>query len=147
MLRRAFCACTWGSAFPLQSDWRRKNAAQGGGVCVEASRSLWKRHCVSNASSRRVHGVCHAPASNIIHSIAPHRDHTELPRRSLRSHCAPTESFDVCRAFAGRWHSDHSALWTTIYKRECYISYLYEGVAPIRNLRRWYVYISVCMKT
>ena len=53
-------------------------------------------------SSRRVYGVCIAPTPNIISiQLRPHGDHTELPRRSLQSHGAHTESFAVCRALDG----------------------------------------------
>ena len=50
---------------------RGKNATAGGGVCTETPRSIWRRHYVSTASSRRVYGVCTAPKPNNIYSIAP----------------------------------------------------------------------------
>ena len=46
---------------------------------------------------------------------------------------APTASFGLYMAFAGRWHSDHSALRTTFYNRECQTNHFYGSEAPIRN--------------
>ena len=72
---------------------RRANADVGGGVCTETSRSPWRCHWVSTASSRRVFGACTACALSVIVSIAFSRrlygvatETIALPRRSYCVH-------------------------------------------------------------
>ena len=65
--------------------------------CMETSLRLPPPHGASTAFALRLNRIAFVP-------LHPHGDHIELPRRSLRSHGATTES-----AFAGRWHSDHSS--------------------------------------
>ena len=92
---------------------RHKNATVCSGVCTETPRSVWRRHCVSTASSRRVYGVCTAPKPNIIYSIAPsrrtHRAAAAIIAIPWRHHGVLRRLQGVCRAFARRWHSDHSS--------------------------------------
>ena len=101
---RTICACS------RDAHDCRKNAAVGAGVFTQTLRSVWICYCVSIASSRRVYGVCTVPTPNIIYSISPQGDHTELPQRSLRSHGAPTGSFCVYRAFIGRLQGADTAI-------------------------------------
>ena len=106
-------ATPWDRGRVWQGLDRRKNAAVGSGVCTETPRSVWRRHCVSTASSRRVYGVCTAPKPNIIYCIAPSR----RPRRAAAAITAIPWCYHgvfrrlqgVCRAFARRWYSDHSS--------------------------------------
>ena len=54
-----------------------------------------KVHGDHNATLPRLQRISFIP-------LRPHGDHTESPRRSLRSHSPPTELFGVCRALTQR---------------------------------------------
>ena len=68
----------------------------------------WRLHG-GTASSRRVYGVFTAPKPNMIYPIASSRRPHRAAAAIIAIHVATTESFGVWKAFAGRWHSDHSA--------------------------------------
>ena len=104
------------------------------GDLTESMEMSPRPHGASTAFALRLHRIAFIPLRL-----------TEITQSCHGNHCAPWRSHGVlrrlqgvCRAFAGRWNSDQSASWITIYKIERHTSYFYESVAPIRNFQRWY---------
>ena len=65
---------------------------------------------------------------------------TETTQSCHGDHCAPMAFPWSHSAFAGRWHSDRSALWSTICKRNVIQVTFIKIMTPIRNFRRWKIH-------
>ena len=74
----------------------------------DVTASLLRPHGASTAFALRQNRISYIP-------LRPHGDHTELPRQSPRSHGAATESFGICRAFAGNLHGADTAITAVSY--------------------------------
>ena len=112
--------------------WAVAFAQRPDGVYGDVTASLPRPHGASTAFALRLNRIAFIP-------LCPHVDHTELPRRSPRSHATTTESFGVCRAFAWRLHGAVTAITVVscdLQKRMTH-KLLYDRVAPIKKFRHW----------